>query len=234
MVYLINEISTAQADLIKSFAIFYLLLVGNYIGGSLFTCFQIKFIQSHKFLQLIIAFFLFYFLVTLVSNTGDLELTPPIEKLLYSLFYFIGFLIVMRLDVRISSIVIILIFIIYFIELNKDYYLEGDNQIHNVKDKLVFENNQYWITINWPFQVRLFPVNKQDFKYINQIENGIYYIIILLLVGGFISYAGEIRDTLKTKKNITWFDIITDTEICKLKEKKSFLHHLKVGLGVKI
>jgi len=226
MVYLINEISTAQADLIKSFAIFYLLLVGNYIGGSLFTCFQIKFIQSHKFLQLIIAFFLFYFLVTLVSNTGDLELTPPIEKLLYSLFYFIGFLIVMRLDVRISSIVIILIFIIYFIELNKDYYLEGDNQIHNVKDKLVFENNQYWFTINWPFQVRLFPVNKQDFKYINQIENGIYYIIILLLVGGFISYAGEIRDTLKTKKNITWFDIINDTEIYKLKEKKCFLYNL--------
>jgi len=234
MVYLINEISTPQADLIKSFAIFYLLLVGNYIASSLFTCFQINFIKSHKALQLVIAFFLFYFLVTLVSNTGNLELTPPIEKLLYSLFYFMGFLLLMRLDIRVSAIVMILIFVIYFIELNKDYYLEGENQIHNVTEKMVFEDNQYWITLNWPFKIRLFPVQKQDFKRINQIENAIYYVIILLLVFGFISYTGEIRDSLKKGRNLSWLDIVTDTEICKIKEKQGFWHHFKSGLGVKI
>lgn len=233
MVYLINEISTPQADLIKSFAIFYLLLVGNYIASSLFTCFQINFIKSHKALQLVIAFFLFYFLVTLVSNTGNLELTPPIEKLLYSLLYFMGFLLLMRLDIRVSAIVMILIFVIYFIELNKDYYLEGENQIHNVTEKMVFEDNQYWITLNWPFHVRLFPVQKQDFKRINQIENAIYYVIILLLVFGFISYAGEIRDSLKKGRNLSWLDIVTDTEICKIKEKQSFWHHFKSGLGLR-
>jgi hypothetical protein len=234
MVYSINEISTPQADLIKSFAIFYLLLVGNYIASSLFTCFQINFIKSHKALQLVIAFFLFYFLVTLVSNTGNLELTPPIEKLLYSLFYFMGFLLLMRLDIRVSAIVMILIFVIYFIELNKDYYLEGENQIHNVTEKMVFEDNQYWITLNWPFKIRLFPVQKQDFKRINQIENAIYYVIILLLVFGFISYTGEIRDSLKKGRNLSWLDIVTDTEICKIKEKQGFWHHFKSGLGVKI
>ena len=233
MVYLIKEISTPQADLIKSFAIFYLLLVGNYIASSLFTCFQINFIKSHKALQLVIAFFLFYFLVTLVSNTGNLELTPPIEKLLYSLFYFMGFLLLMRLDIRVSAIVMILIFAIYFIELNKDYYLEGENQIHNVTEKMVFEDNQYWITLNWPFKIRLFPVQKRDFKRINQVENAIYYVIILLLVFGFISYAGEIRDSLKKGKNLSWLDIVTDTEICKIKEKQGFWHHFKSGLGLK-
>ena len=91
MLELFKEISTRQADLIKSFAIFYLLLVGNYIVSSIFTCFQINFIKKNKVLQLFIAFLLFYFLVTLVSDTGKLEYTPPIEKLIYSIFYFSDF-----------------------------------------------------------------------------------------------------------------------------------------------
>ena len=45
---LINEISQNQADLIKSFAIFYLLLVGNYVGTSIFTCFQIQYMRKNK------------------------------------------------------------------------------------------------------------------------------------------------------------------------------------------
>ena len=56
---ILKEISVGQADLIKSFAIFYLLLVGNYIGTSLFTCFQINYIKEHKWLQLVISFLLF-------------------------------------------------------------------------------------------------------------------------------------------------------------------------------
>ena len=45
----VKEISQTQADLIKSFAIFYLLLVGNYIGSSIFTCVQIKYIQHLEY-----------------------------------------------------------------------------------------------------------------------------------------------------------------------------------------
>ena len=86
----ISEISQGQADIIKSFAIFFLLIVSNFISGSVFACFQINFIKQHKGLQLFIAFLLFYFLVTLLSETGKLEYTPPIEKLLYSIFYFMA------------------------------------------------------------------------------------------------------------------------------------------------
>ena len=91
MLNIISEINQTQADLIKSFAIFYLLLLGNYIGTSIFTCYQETLIKTHKGLQLIFAFFLFYFLVTIVSNTGNLEYVPPIEKLIYSVFYFLLF-----------------------------------------------------------------------------------------------------------------------------------------------
>ena len=151
MLDLFGEISVFQADLIKTFAIFYLLVVGNYVGKSLFTCIQINYLTEHKWLQLLIAFFLFYFLVSLVSDSGKLEYTPPIEKLIYSLFYFIGFLIVMRLDMMISILVLILIFIIYFIELNKSFYLDKANDINDPADLTLYNSNQYWITLNWPF-----------------------------------------------------------------------------------
>ena len=232
--FLINEISQNQADLIKSFAIFYLLLVGNYVGTSIFTCFQITYIQKNKWLQILISFLLFYFLVTLVSDTGKLEFTPPIEKFVYSIFYFIGFLVVMRLDMRISALVLLLIFIIYFLELNKDFYLDRGINIDNPVDQDIYNSNKYWITFNWPFRIRLFKVSNGDFKLINQIETIIYYVIIFLLVIGFISYGGEIHDTVKKSKNLTWMDIITDTDICRLKDRRSFLHYLKVGLGLKI
>ena len=234
MKHVLSEITTSQADLIKSFAVFYLLLIGNYIGNSLFTCFQLTYIKNNKWLQLLISFFLFYFLVTVFSNTGQMELVPPIEKLFYTFFYFVGFLCVMRLDIWISIIVIILIFSIYFIELNKDFYLEGSQEISNSKEARIYKENQYWITLNWPFKIKLFPVNLDVFPYISQIETVIYYFIIVLLVLGFISYGGEIKDTLKHSSRLTWVDVIMDTQICRLKDRKSFWHYLVIGLGLKL
>jgi hypothetical protein len=234
MFNLIKDISTNQADLIKSFAIFYLILIGNLIPRSIFPCFQIKFISIHKKLQLFIAFLLFYFLVTLVSNTGNREYTPPIEKLMYSVFYFIGFLLLMRLDMNVSTIVLILIFTIYFIELNKDFYLEGGINITNAKEKEDYEGNQFWITINWPFKLKLFPVSKNDFKILNKVENIIFYIIMIILIAGFISYGGEIKDTLKQSKKLTWINVLLNTDVCNLKDKKSFWDYFKIGLGLSI
>ena len=96
----------------------------------------------------------------------------------------------------------------------------------------IYNKNQYWITLNWPYKIRLFKIDKNDFTTINQIETIIYYFIIFLLVVGFISYGGEIRDTLKKSKHLSWIDVITDTDICRLKDRKSFFHYLKVGIGV--
>ena len=75
----LGQISLYQTELLKSVAIFYLLILGNFITG-LFTCQQKNFIQNNKSIQTIVAFGLFYFLVTLVSETGDLEFIPPIQK----------------------------------------------------------------------------------------------------------------------------------------------------------
>jgi len=233
MLNIISEINQTQADLIKSFAIFYLLLLGNYIGSSIFTCYQETLIKTHKALQLTFAFFLFYFLVTIVSDTGNLEYVPPIEKLIYSVFYFMLFLLVMRLDIRISGIVLVLIFIIYFLELNKDFYIDKGKQINDPLDQEIYNDNSYWFTLNWPVKIRIKRVSQYDFKLINQIETFIYYIILFLLVIGFIAYGGEIKEIVRSKKGITWFDVISDTQICKMNiQRKSFKHYFLKGLGV--
>ena len=228
-----KEISVNQADLIKSFAVFYLIIFSNTVLG-LFTCHQVNFLQKNKLVLVCIAFLLFYFLVTIVSETGNIEFIPPIQKLIHTVFYFILFLITTRLDFRVMVAVLALIFIIYFIEINKDYYLDLNKNVNNNNEKNIYEHyKKYWITMDYPYQIRLFPVETEHFVIINKIEYILYSFIYLLLILGFIAYTGEIKDTLVNRKNLTWWDVFTDTEICNLKERRSFIHYLKVGIGIR-
>lgn len=225
----LKEISIGQVDLIKSFAVFYLIIFSNTVLG-LFTCQQINFIQKNKHVLIIIAFSLFYFLVTLVSDTGNLEFIPPIQKLIHTIIYFLIFLITTRLDFRVMFAVLSLIFIIYFIEINKNYYLELGKTIHDKKENAIYnEYTKYWITLDYPYKIRLFIVRPEDFIIINKIEYVLYSLIYLLLILGFIAYCGEIKNTLIKNKHLTWIDVFTDTKICNLKDRKSFWHYLKIG-----
>jgi len=225
----LKEISIRQSDLINSFAIFYLIILSNTVLG-LFTCHQINFIKKNKHVVIIIAFLLFYFLVTLGSVTGNLKFIPPIQKFIHSIIYFLIFLITTRLDFRVMFAVLVLIFTIYFIEINKDYYLELGKTIHDKKEKNIYDQyTKYWITLDYPYKIRLFPLRAEHFIVINKIEYVLYSLIYLLLILGFIAYCGEIKDTLVKNKHLSWIDVFTDTEICKLNEKKSFWHYLKIG-----
>jgi hypothetical protein len=224
MIDLFNEITYTQADMVKSFAAFLMIIFGARIGDSLINCEQLVFLKTSKWFNLVASFFLFYFLVTIFSNTGNFEHISPIVKFVYSILYFLVFLIVMRLDMRVSFFVFVLIFTIYFIELNKDFYLDPKNKHYT---------NTYLISINWPFKIELIPINKEFLSLLNKIEKVLYYIILLLLVLGFISYGGEIKDTVKSSR-LTWLDVVTDTKFCKIKDRKGFWHYFKMGLGLKL
>jgi hypothetical protein len=227
-----QDISLYQADLLKSVAIFYLLILSNFITG-IFTCNQKNFIQNNKMVQTIIAFGLFYFLVTLVSNTGNLEVIPPIQKLLYTFVYFFIFLISIRLDFRVMVAIICLVVLVYFIELNKEYYLELGSTLTNNDDKKVYNDHAYWITMDWPFKVRLFPINPDQFSIINKFENVLYYFIIIFMVLGLVAYRGEITIALHKRKDLSWFEVFSDTHKCKIAQRLPFLHYVSVGLGLK-
>lgn len=224
MLYLFNEITYTQADMVKSLAAFLMIIFGARIGDSLINCEQLVFLKKSKWFNLVASFFLFYFLVTIFSNTGNFEHISPIVKFVYSILYFLVFLIVMRLDMRVSFFVFVLIFTIHFIELNKDYYLDPKNKHYT---------NTYLISINWPFKIQLIPINKEFLSVLNKIEKVLYYIILVLLVLGFISYGGEIKDTVNGSK-LTWLDVVTDTKFCKIKDRKGFWHYFKMGLGLKL
>jgi hypothetical protein len=228
---LINEISFYQADLLKSVAIFYLLILGNFITG-LFTCNQKNFVQNNKIVQAVIAFTLFYFLVTLVSDTGNLELIPPIQKLLYTIGYFVIFLLSIRLDFRVMVAIIGLVILVYFIELNKKYYLEMKNTLTSESDKKIYDDHAYWITLDWPFKVRLFPINPEQFTIVNKFENVLYYFIITFIILGIIAYRGEITIALHKRKDLSWYEVFNDTNKCKILERLPFFYYVKVGLGI--
>lgn len=227
-----KDISLYQADLLKSVAIFYLLILGNFITG-LFTCNQKNFIQNNKMVQTIIAFGLFYFLVTLVSNTGNLEVIPPIQKLLYTFAYFFIFLLSIRLDFRVMVAIICLVVLVYFIELNKEYYLELGSTLTNNADKQVYDDHAYWITLDWPFKVRLFPINPDQFSIINKIENILYYFIITFMVLGLVAYRGELTIAMHKRNDLSWFEVFSDTHKCKIAERLPFFHYVSVGIGLK-
>ena len=93
---------------------------------------------------------------------------------------------------------------------------------------------EYWITLNFPFKVRLFHIKKTHFNIIEKVENILYIAIYVLIFLGLIAYGGEIKDTLTNKKNVTWFDVFADTNICHMKDKRPFTHYLKLGLGLKL
>lgn len=228
---LFQEISLYQADLLKSVAIFYLLILGNFITG-LFTCNQKNFVINNKTVQTVIAFGLFYFLVTLVSETGNLEFIPPIQKLLYTFVYFFVFLLSIRLDFRVMIGIICLIVLVYFIELNKEYYLEFGDTITNKEDKQVYDDHAYWITLDYPFRVRLFPINPEQFSVINKIENVLYYFIIIFIVLGIVAYRGELTIASHKRQDLSWFEVFNETHKCKIAQRLPFLQYVAVGLGL--
>jgi hypothetical protein len=240
---------TYQADLIITFAMFYIVILSGNIRG-LFTCRQTNFFEKNKSAVLFTSFILFYFLCSLVSNTGHLKYVPPIQKLLYTVIYFLLFLLTTRLDFKVTFAVLGVIFLIYFIELNKTFYLKNkDSSDHNKNkfthiynnaddnadaDDLTHDYNNHWITLDFPYKIRLFAIKNDHFIVLEKIEKILYVIIYVLTILGLIAYGGEIKDTLKTKNNVTWFDVFADTKVCKIKDKRPFTHYLKLGMGLKI
>ena len=221
---------TYQADLIITFAMFYMIIFSNTIRN-LLACHQMNFLENNKYIVLLTSFILFYFLCSLVSNTGHLKYVPPIQKLLYTIGYFFLLLITTRLDFKITFAVLGLIFLIYFIELNKNFYSTTKDPDPNSPKN---EYMTHWITLDYPFKIRLFPFDKKHIELIETLEWTLYIFMYVLIVLGLISYGGEIKDTLNNKKNVTWVDVLFSNKLCNIKDRRPFMHYLKLGIGLKI
>ena len=191
--------------------------------------------KNHKIYQYIFTFGIFYFVATLVNKT-ELDL-PPIQKLINCFIYFILFLLVNRLDYRLTVIVLGLFCLVYFITLNKQYYftvnpitnkVELNNNLKNTtkvaslinssstnieKSAKTIENHQYWLTMDYPFEIRLFPVTLPEYYYISSLIKLVVFTIFVLVIIGFIQYYGLLKYTFKNK--VTFDNIIFDNPNCK-------------------
>ena len=214
-----NPFATESYNMIKSFAILYILILASYLP-SLFTCYEDNLFKNNIFLIHIVGFFVFYFLVTLTDES--LKDVAPTEKLIISFFYFIIFLITTRMDIRITFAVIILIFIIHFINLNEEHY---EKQKKDKKDT-------YWLSIGKPINIKYMKMEDKHMNDLNIVKKVLYYTLIILIVIGFIAYGGEIKEQLKGNNKISWFNILMRRDICRIKGG-GLINNLKVGLGIK-
>lgn len=223
---------TYQSDLFITIAMFYMIILSNTVKN-IINCHEIHFLENNKYIILLTAFILFYFLCSIVSNTGHLKYVPPIQKLLYTIVYFFILLLTTRLDFKITLAVLGLIFLIYFIQVNKKFYSKNlkSNSVSN-SPKNDYAN--YWITSDYPFKIRMVRFDKKHLEIINIIEQALYILIYVLIILGVISYGGEIKDTLIHKKNVTWVDVLFSNTLCNIKDRRSFMHYLKLGIGLKI
>jgi len=225
-----------QQDIITSIAIFYIILYSHF-NVELLGCYQKNLINNNTFIKYGLGFICLFFLVTLFSKTGQMSYVPPIQKLIHTFVYYIIFLLSLRLDYRVSGLAICLILFTYFLELNVNFF-EQRIQEHNTnpskEPEALYNKYNHWLTLDYPVKVNLFPVTKQQLTALTYLDSILFYIIIGILIFGFICYGGEIKDKLKGNKSLTWLKVITDTNDCKIKDAKPLLYYFKQGLGIKL
>jgi hypothetical protein len=235
-------LETHQNDLIICIGLFYLFIFSNY-SDKMFTCYQQNILNHSVWVRYIGSFVVFYFLVSLTTNTGYLIGIPPIEKLLYSIWYFLLLILTMRMDLKIQGTLLMLLFISYFIETNKNYYQDafsallgtsglGSAHTASKEDKQIIKENNYWFTLAGPyFIVRAFPVNKNQLSFLSRVQNLLYYVMVVSFLIGVIAYRGE---ALSLYPKGSWISRwITPDEECRFPtQRESLFTYFKRGLGI--
>jgi hypothetical protein len=207
--------------LIAALSAFYLIVFSTYLSF-LFTCNVDNAIKNNQKLIIVMGYFLFFYLVTLSNKT--LIDDHPIENMLITLVYYIIFLFTTRMDIKIK-LAILIIFLINFMEINKDHYrllLE-----HKTNDEKI-----YWITLHKPISLNLFEVKESQLRFINDIQHILNYGFYLLIAIGFLSFYGEIK-YLKGNKNISIVKLFFDRNICDLRNNRSIYQNVLHAINIK-
>lgn len=202
--------------LIAALAAFYLIVFSTYLSF-LFTCNVDNAIKNNQTLIIVMGYFLFFYLVTLSNKT--LADDHPIGNMVLTLVYYIVFLLTTRMDIKITFIAVLIIFIINFMEINKEHYrvlLESKN---NTNNKI------YWITIKYPFEINLFQVTNEQLRIVNDIQYLLNYGLYILIAIGFLSFYGEMK-YIKGDKNVSLVKIFFDRNICKIRDNRTILQNI--------
>ena len=169
-----------EIDILKVLFIFYLIIFSSQIHNS-FKSLNIRSFSKSIIIQYIIIFFVFFFLVSSISDTKNIVDIEPIQKLIYSIVYFIIFLITLKINNIIRFTIFILLIVCYFLNMNYKYYndLLTNNNNNN--------NKYYWFTWKYP-KINMFIVDLYQINILKQIIIYIIYIVYILFIIGVILY----------------------------------------------
>lgn len=210
--------------LISALAAFYLIVFSTYLSF-LFTCNIDNAIKNNQTLIIIMGYFLFFYLVTL-SDKFNVD-NHPIQNMLITLLYYIVFLFTTRMDIKITCIVVLIIFIINFLDINKEHY---KILLKNQKSKK--DDKTYLISLNKPFKIDLIPINEEQLIYIDNVELALNYSLYILIAIGFLSFFGEMK-YMKGDKNISLYKLFFDRNICHIRDKRSTLDNILHAFNIK-
>lgn len=208
--------------IITALSAFYLIVFSTY-SSFLFTCNIDNAIKNNQFIILILGYFLFFYLVTL-TDSKNIQ-SHPIEKMIITFMYYLLFLLTTRLEPKVILFVVVIIFIINFLEINKKHYLELLNS-KNEKEDI------YWITLHYPIELKLFKVDRKQLKSIDYLENVLYYVLIVSIIIGFFSFYGELK-YMKRDNNISYYRLLFDRNICKFRDGRSLIQNIKYAFNIK-
>ena len=178
--------------LAKQIFIFSLIVSGNYIGET-FSCSIQNKLNNNMILKHILGIMTMYFFVTFVDNSNKNK--NPIYGILIACGLYIWFIFISRTNRNIVFYILIIIFIMYVLNIYRQYYQEKHKK-EKIKDK------------------RLIDI----FYLVNQI---LFYISIILTIYGFILYLGEKK--YEYGKKFTYYKFFLGVPKCKFThlDKKS-------------
>lgn len=226
-------ISQSQSDIIRSFAIFYLLIICSDVAPSIITPVQSAFIKTNVGVQLFLTFMTFFFLVFLVSTTREIEMLPPFIKLLYSISYFILFITLLKININIFACIIILIFVGYFIDVNKAYYFSKTKAGGIVVNEQKDSDHAYWISIKWPVKADFILVKPEQYHILNRLFSLVYYIIAALFITGFVALLGSFRELKQQHPNVSVLEFVfSDRFVCLSNSKHTLFKRLQDAVKI--
>jgi hypothetical protein len=164
--------------------VFYLLIGANYIAA-LFSC-QLQAALKHNMaFKHFLGFMTLYFSVVLLIKKDDVPVNPA-RKLVDALLLYGLFVLSTRMPFGFSAIVIMLLFVIYYLNGTKDYYAE-------IKDDK--QRNENTVAI------------------IERVQKTLKYLAFALILTGFVIYLGQ--KSREYKKEWDWMVFMFGKPSCK-------------------
>jgi uncharacterized membrane protein len=188
------EFGRRVGSLMGGLFVFYLIVSGNFVG-ELFNCDLQKLLTQNYWVKHLLGIITLYFFVNMVA--GDI----PWNKLIIAgmtMAMYALFIVSNRTNPKFQLMTIVLLFVMYILQLVRNDYKAKKEAAENNEEKI--------------------DIEEQDFKFV-QAQWSLAIVIVVLIVIGFMAYAGKKR--LEFGKNFSYAALFKGT-VCRNKDAREY------------